>query len=123
TYTIPNQENGEFTENVAYTFWVGNTGKIFVKGESGSGVDPREISTIEKYATIIRTGENTWRWGGTTTAWVPPLVNLYTLANAANPDNEVDATTNANEVESFSVTSASISPAPSDGDYYLKWTH
>lgn len=49
--------------------------------------------------------------------------NLYTLANAANPDNEVDATTGVVVTANWTATSVSSLPTPQNGTYCLVWTH
>lgn len=79
TYTIPNQANGGFTEDIGYTFYTKTTGKIFVKGETGSGVEPVEISGAGQYATITRFGSNTWDWSKGVLPWTPPVDHFADL--------------------------------------------
>src|SRR5690606_23870517 len=54
--------------------------------------------------------------------YVPPI-NLYTLANSANPDNEVDAITGISGVTNWTPVSVSSSPTPQNGDYCIKLVH
>lgn len=49
--------------------------------------------------------------------------NYYTLANAANPDSEVNATTGVNAVANWTATSVSTTPTAYNGTYSLKFTH
>jgi hypothetical protein len=48
--------------------------------------------------------------------------NYYTLANAANPNSEVNATTGITDVPNFTVSSVSSLPTADNGTYCLKFT-
>lgn len=67
-------------------------------------------------------GFSQWETGLLVSRMQAGPTNLYTLANAANPDNEVDATTGASGVTNWTVTSVS-SPTAQNGTYALLWTH
>lgn len=125
TYTIPSQANEDFTEDIAYTFWTNNIGKIFVKGESGAGVDPVEISDSLRYVTVSRMGPDQWDWSSGVKAWEPPLVNLYTVANSASVFSEANSTTGITPATKFfDVTSVdSFVTAPYDGTYCHVFTY
>lgn len=87
-YTIPNQANGGFTEDIGYTFWTGSTGKIFVKGEAGAGVSPREVSDLERYVTLTRMGSDQWDWSSGTLPWTPPTpIDLPSLIVKLTPES------------------------------------
>ena len=52
--------------------------------------------------------------------WSATPTNLYTLANAANPDNEVNAITGTSGNGTW--TSVATTPTPQNGARALKWT-
>ena len=51
------------------------------------------------------------------------ISEYYTLANAANPTSDSNATTGATGITDWTVTSVTTSPTPQNGTYALKWTH
>lgn len=94
TYTIDTEASATYGENIAFTFIPYSTGKIYVQGETGVVISEREISTIEKPATLIRDGVDTWRWMGTSTPWSPssfPLDEAYFVASYWAEDLGADA--------------------------------
>ncbi len=125
-YTVDTDASGGWTQDEAITFIPYDTGSIFVKGADGVTLSPREITTIEQGAAIVRDGANNWRWvgGANTVAWIPPSSNIYTVANSASAlayeANSVTGTTSAANWTASSVTS---SPTPYEGTYCMVFTH
>lgn len=51
------------------------------------------------------------------------ITNYYMLPNAANPDNEVNATTGSDNNPNWVISSVSTNPTAYDGSFCLKWEH
>ena len=92
---------------------------------SGDGQDISEGFIVDSLnlATVFKLASNLYSVDGVYKPYVPP-VNLYTLANAANPENEADATTGwADHYGSPTVSSTSSGATPTNGSYYLRFEH
>lgn len=74
-------------------------------------------------STIIATGANEFWLAGDLIVHSEGPANLYTLANAANPDSEVNATTGAGNNSRTTWSSVATTPSPQNGTHSLKLTY